>query len=117
MKNNIKAILLALLCTAIVSVAQILLKLGSDEFSLSLYQIYNYPLLGGGFLYIIGMFVYIQAFRLGELSIIYPVMASSYVFVTLLSVYFLGETITLQKWSGIFFIILGVIIIGREGTK
>ena len=117
--NNTKGILLALLCTGIVSVAQILLKKGSARFSLSLDQILiqltNYPLLLGGALYIIGAVFFIHAFRMGELSVIYPVMASGYIVVTLLSVLFLDEIVTLQKWEGMFLIMGGVVLIGRQG--
>ncbi|MEW5896136.1 MAG: EamA family transporter [Nanoarchaeota archaeon] len=117
MENNTKAVFLALLCALIVSIAQILLKLGSTKFSLSLSQINNYPLLIGAALYVLGSLVYIYAFRMGELSVVYPVMASSYVLVTLLSVYFLGEIILAQKWVGLSLITLGVIIISRGSKK
>ena len=117
MENNTKAIILALVCTIIVSVAQILLKFGSDNFALHWNQIYNYPLLLGLGLYALGSIAFIFAFRLGEMSVVYPVMASSYVIVTLLSVYFLQEEILLQKWVGILLIIGGVIFIGRGGKQ
>lgn len=117
MQNNTKAILLALFCTSIVSVAQILLKLGSEDFSLSFSQIYNYPLLIGGILYVSGAFIFIYAFRLGELSVVYPVMAVGYILVSLLSFYFLDEALAGYKWLGIGLITLGVILIGRGGKK
>ncbi len=116
MNNNIKAIILALVCTAIVSVAQLFLKSGSEHFALSFNQIYNYPLLIGVGLYAIGSVIFIHAFRLGELSVVYPVMASSYVIVTLLSVYFLAETIIPQKWVGLALITVGVIFAGLGGS-
>lgn len=117
--KNTKGILLALLCTAIVSAAQILLKKASDQFSLSFDQIFNQltnvPLLIGGSLYILGAVFFIYAFRMGELSVIYPVMASGYVVVTLLSVFFLNEVVTLQKGCGMLLIMSGVVLIGRQG--
>ncbi len=116
-----KGILLALFCTLIVSVAQILLKKASATFSLApsqiLQQFQNYPLVIGVLLYVIGAFFFIKAFRLGDLSVIYPVMASGYVVVTILSVFFLQEVIVLQKWFGMIFIMVGVILIGRSGGK
>lgn len=120
MNNNTKAVLLALLCTAIVSGAQIFLKKGSEQFSLAwpdiLQQIYNYPLVAGALLYAVGAVFFLKAFKFGELSVVYPVMASSYVIVTLLSVYFLDESIGLQKWIGIGLITGGVILIGKSGA-
>ena len=111
MKNNTKAIILALICTIIVSVAQILLKLASADFSIMniSQQIYNIPLVLGAILYFFGAILFIYAFRLGELSVVYPLMASGYILVTILSVYFLGEVITLQKMIGIIFIGVGVV--------
>ncbi|MBI2151823.1 aminotransferase class I/II-fold pyridoxal phosphate-dependent enzyme [Candidatus Woesearchaeota archaeon] len=117
MKNNTKAVLLALLCTFIVSIAQILLKIGSEKFTISWTQVYNYPLLIGGLIYVAGAFIFIKAFRLGELSVVYPVMASGYIMVTLLSVYFFGEIVTLQKTGGIALITIGVVLIGIGGKK
>jgi drug/metabolite transporter (DMT)-like permease len=114
MNNHEKSIILVLITTAIVSVAQIFLKIGSDAFELSLNQIYNYPLLGGIFLYFGGAFVIIYAFRIGQLSVLYPIMASGYVMVTLLSAKYLNEVITIQKWVGLIIIIIGVIFIGRS---
>lgn len=120
-KQNTKGILLALLCTAIVSVAQILLKKGSLSFSLApdqiLNQLTNVPLLIGGGLYIVGAVFFIYAFRLGELSVIYPVMASGYIVVTVLSFFFLQETVALQKIMGMALIMGGVILIGRHGQR
>ncbi|MDP3989953.1 MAG: EamA/RhaT family transporter [archaeon] len=120
-QNNSKAIILALICTVIVSVAQILLKLGSTKFSLSIDQIlnqfYNIPLLFGAGLYAIGAIVFIQAFRLGELSVVYPVMASGYILVTILSFYFLNETISMLDSVGLIAITTGVLFIGVSGKK
>ena len=122
MKDNNKAIILALICTMIVSVAQILLKMGSDKFSIFslegiIQQFSNYPLIVGGFLYVGGAFVLIKAFKIGELSVVYPVMASSYVIVSLLSAIFLAEPLTGQKMIGLLLITLGVVFIGRGGKK
>ena len=117
MKDNTKAVRLALVVTVIVSVSQILLKFGSEQFEFSLNQITNYPLIVGGVLYVLGAFVLIKAFRLGELSVVYPVMASSYILVTLLSVRYLGEIITTQKWVGLALITIGVVFIGRGGSQ
>lgn len=117
MKNNSKAILWILICTLLVSFAQVLLKIGSDSFFLSWMQIYNYHLLGGVFLYVFGAFCFIYAFRYGELSLVYPISAFGYVLVVLLSIFFFAEEITIKKWWGIALIMSGIILIGRGGQK
>src|SRR3989344_4822821 len=76
---------------------------------------HNYPLLIGGLIYVAGAFIFIKAFRLGELSVVYPVMASGYIIVTILSIYFFGEIITMQKIMGITLITIGVVLIGIGG--
>lgn len=116
MKDNTKAILLVLLCTVMVSIAQICLKLGSAAFAFSFDLIYNIPFLIGAGLYALGSIVFFYAFRLGELSVVYPIMALGYVIVSILSVFFLNEILTVQSWIGIIVITFGVIIIGRSGS-
>ncbi len=120
MENNTKGIILALICTGIVSVAQILLKIGSEKFTITsiqgiLSQFTNYALIAGGLLYVTGAVVLILAFRYGELSVVYPIMASSYILVTFLSVKFLGEVMTGPKLVGLGMIFLGVVFIGLGG--
>lgn len=52
------------------------------------------------------------ALKFAELSFVYPMAALSYVFVALLSQWFLGERMNAQKWLGILLIIAGVTAIG-----
>jgi drug/metabolite transporter (DMT)-like permease len=122
MEENTKGIILALITMVIVSIAQILLKLGSDKFNITsiqgiLNQFSNYHLIIGGILYVSGAVLLIIAFRYGELSVVYPIMASSYIIVTLLSAKYLGEVITGPKIAGLFMIFIGVIFIGKSSTK
>lgn len=117
MRNHTKVILLSLLCTIIISVAQVLLKIGSANFELAFNQIYNFPLLLGGALYVSGTFVLIKAFKWGEYSTVYLIMASSSIFVTLLSVKFLEELISAPKVIGLLTILAGVIYVGEDPEK
>ena len=58
----------------------------------------------------------IIAFKGGEVSVLYPIIATSYVWVSLLSMKFLDEKINIFKWIGISIIIAGIILIGY-GSK
>jgi uncharacterized membrane protein len=58
--------------------------------------------------YALGTIVFIPALKGGELSVLYPFVALAYVWVSLLSVKFLKEKMTLKKWAGVALIILGV---------
>jgi uncharacterized membrane protein len=73
-------------------------------------------LLGLGLCALGGYFI-IQAYRLGDLSVIQPMNSISYIFSTIISVVLLGEVITVQKVIGILLIILGVIFIGGAGRQ
>jgi drug/metabolite transporter (DMT)-like permease len=55
---------------------------------------------------------YIVALRKEELSIIYPLVSTTYVWTTLFSVRYLKEEMNQWKWLGLGGIILGVILIG-----
>ena len=72
----------------------------------------NYHLFGGVALYAVGTLLFVPALKGGELSVLYPFVALSYVWVSLLSVKFLGEKMNTLKWLGIALIILGVTFIG-----
>ncbi|MBI2658500.1 hypothetical protein HYX05_00140 [Candidatus Woesearchaeota archaeon] len=113
MATKLWSILLVLFTTLLTSSAQILLKKGSSSLSFDILGILsNQHLIGGIFLYAIGGILIIISFRGGEVSVLYPIIATSYVWVSFLSIRFLGETMNLMKWIGIISIIAGIISIG-----
>ena len=63
-------------------------------------------------MYGISTILFIPALKGGELSVLYPFVALAYIWVSLLSVKFLGEKMNKVKWLGIALIILGVSFIG-----
>lgn len=71
----------------------------------------NYKLMIGLFLYCISAIFFVLSLRIGDLSLVYPVTSLSYIFISLLSVYFLKEKMNRYKWIGICFIILGVALV------
>lgn len=68
-------------------------------------------------LYGINTGLLILALRDGELSLLYPVISLTYVWVTIMSVTVLGESMTWMKIGGITLICLGVAFLGRKETK
>lgn len=74
----------------------------------------NLPLFGGLACYGISTILLVLALRYGELSVLYPIMALTYVWVTILSVVMLGESVNAFKLLGLAFIVLGVGILGRK---
>ncbi|MEM4239782.1 MAG: EamA family transporter [Candidatus Woesearchaeota archaeon] len=115
---------LVILGTFIGAGGPILFKKGSATFSLDPRKILknplilfrNYYVLLGCLLYSISSFIFIPALRGGELSVLYPLVSLSYIWVSLLSVKFLGERMNLTKITGIALIIIGVSLIGIGST-
>jgi drug/metabolite transporter (DMT)-like permease len=72
----------------------------------------NYYLIGGFFFYGIGTVLFVPALKGGELSVLYPLVATTYIWVSLWSMKLLKEKMNKYKWIGVFLIILGVAFIG-----
>jgi len=72
----------------------------------------NWYLYLGIFLYGVSYLMTIPALKNGDLSILYPIISLSYIWVCLLSMKYLKERMNIHKWIGIVLIILGVTFIG-----
>lgn len=119
-RTPIWAMLIVLLCTALTSVGQILFKIGSVKLSWNILAlITNLPLMAGFFFYGIGAVLLILALKYGELSVLYPIIALGFVWVSLLSARFLPipESMNPMKWFGVAGIIIGVTLIGYGGQN
>jgi len=116
--TKISAIIMMIICTALTSVAQVLYKKGMSYFQFDIISIItNYHLLSGFLLYGIGAVIMIYAFKTGEVTVLYPIIALSYIWVSLLAMYFFQEMMNLYKWVGVIFICIGIIFIGFGGKK
>jgi len=107
------AIVLVLLSTTLTSAGQLFFKFGADKLSLE-NLLSNYLLFIGIILYIVALVIFILALKNNELSLLYPLYATSYIWVSLLSMFFLNETMNLFKWLGIFLIIMGVSFVAKK---
>ena len=113
MTTKLWAVLLVLFTTLLTSSAQLLYKFGSATLTFDIIRILtNYYLITGIVLYAIGGILMILSFRGGEVSVLYPIIATSYIWVSFLSIKFLGETMNYFKWIGVILIISGIISIG-----
>ena len=113
MATKLWATVLVFLSTILTSSAQILWKIGSKSLTFNILSILtNYYIMGGILIYIVAGALLILSFRGGEVSVLYPIIAMSYIWVSLLSVKFLGETIDGWKSIGIISIIMGIVLIG-----
>lgn len=118
MGTKLSSIMLVVLCTLFTSVAQIFYKFGADKLSFNLLTIItNYHIIIGLAIYGIAAAILIIALRGGELTVLYPIIATSYIWVALMSSFFFNEIINVFKWLGIFTIIIGIIFISFGGKE
>jgi drug/metabolite transporter (DMT)-like permease len=115
-----RSLLMIIVFTIIAAAAQVLMKFGSNHLKLhpSLAGLLtDYPLLGGLFLYGVGAALMVIALRHGELSVLYPLISLSYVWVAILSVMIFGEVMNPYKVAGICAIMAGVGVLGIGSHK
>ncbi len=113
-----KPVLLVGCCTVLGAAAQILMKIGMGHFQPNLWAlITNVPLFIGYVLYGINTLLLVLALREGELSTLYPIIALTYVWVTLLSYTLLREPPNALKNAGVAAIVIGVAVLGRGKPK
>ena len=77
----------------------------------------NLPLLAGYCLYGLSTLLLVLALRDGELSLLYPVIALTYVWVTILSKVIFHDRLSVSKLAGIAIIVAGVVVLGRNTKR
>jgi uncharacterized membrane protein len=117
-KTKLSAILYVAIAAIFGSFGQIFYKYAANATtSVSTFILNPFLYLGVG-LYGLGLIFMLKALRRGELTVVYPVMATSFIWVSLLSpIFFKTDFMTIQKWIGIAIIILGVTLVGKGRTK
>ncbi len=114
-KTKLWAVALIIIITFIITAAQIFYKSGMNLFP----ELNGIILVVAGMiLYVLGAVLMILAFRGGELSILYPLLALSYIWVSIASpAFFSTDSMNPLKWIGIIIIICGITSIGVGSTK
>lgn len=105
-KTSIKSILLVILFTFIVTIAQLFMKKGAI---INFFNIYIF--LGLAF-YGLATLIFVIALKGGELSVLYPIISLGFVWVAITSFIFFNELFTYNKVIGIILIIGGVSLLG-----
>jgi drug/metabolite transporter (DMT)-like permease len=129
-KRSNKSIYLVLGCTVFAAAAQVLLKFGATHampqmipanpstwmpFALALLG--NYMLVLGYCVQSGNALLLILALRDGELSLLFPIIGLTYVWVLLLSMYFFHDQMNFWKMLGIALVIGGVALMGRASAR
>src|SRR5690242_17045977 len=113
-----KGVLLVFSCTVLGALAQLLIKTGTVSIGSDLMSIVtNVPLIVGYSLYGVNTLLMVLALKDGEMSMLYPIIALTYVWATLLSYTVLGEPSNMYKKRGIVTIVIGVAVMGRGSKK
>ena len=115
-----RAMLLVVLCTFLGAAAQILMKLGADYAKAHpglIGMITNPVLIAGYGLYAVVTVLIVVAFKDGELSVLYPILSLSYLWVAALSFFIFHDTLNADKLIGVTVIICGVAVLGRGARK
>jgi drug/metabolite transporter (DMT)-like permease len=110
MATKLWAIGLVLLCALLTGFAQLFFKVGANKLPLIFF---NWPIIIGLAIFAVEAVLFVIAYRGGDVSVLFPTFATSYIWVSLISKYFLGESLNLFKLIGIGTIILGISIIGK----
>ena len=102
-------IVLVLFASFLGGLGAIFLKLGSEMFALTVRGVfYNIKLVIGITCYALSVVLFVPALRGGEVSILYPMVATSYIWASLFSVVMLKEKINAKKWLSILCIMIGI---------
>jgi len=114
MPTSYLAMILVVVASLFGATGGFVFKKVSDNLSLKPRNILaNYKLIFGFFLFGLSGAIYIVALTQGELNVLYPISALTYVWSFFLGRFFLKEKITRNKLFGIALIILGAILITR----
>ena len=104
--------------------AQLLLKAGTnvlgvitltrDDWAATLWRMATEPhFVGGVVIYMVSLVVWIIGLSRVPVSIAFPMLSLGYVLNAIAAHYLFGEVVTLGRWLGIGFIVLGVWLVAR----
>ena len=115
-----RSILLVVCCTIIGAAAQVLIKKGAGAMApnstmaqTALAMFLNPSLFAGYTMYGASTVLLVLALRHGQLSLLYPMFAMTYVWVTILSVVVFHESMNAFKLAGIAIIVGGIAVLGK----
>lgn len=115
-----RSFLLIVCCTVIGAAAQVLIKKGANALGpnptmlhAAMAMVLTPWLFSGYALYGVSTVLLVLALRHGQLSLLYPVFAMTYVWVTILSVVVFHDSMNAFKLAGIATIVGGIAVLGR----
>jgi multidrug transporter EmrE-like cation transporter len=114
MKTPILSIVLFAVAAALGAVGQFLYKSGAAQISSSWWSLFNVRLLGGMVCYVSVMALFVAAFKKGgELSVLYPVYASTFIWAALISLAAYGTPLKPVNFAGMMLLVAGMFLMGQ----
>ena len=117
METPFKSIMLFLIASVIGAIGQFLYKEGAPNATGKnlMSFIANWRILIAVVCYIGVMVLFVAAFRIGgEMTVLYPMYASTFVWALLIGVLFLKEPLSIYKLCGVAMIMGGMFLIARQ---
>jgi drug/metabolite transporter (DMT)-like permease len=118
-KNSMKllALFIVSMCGLFGALGQLMLKLGTQKMTSDIFSVINWQIIVGFILYLIATAIFLSFLKYGDISIMFPMAATSYIWTTIFSSIFLNEAVDAMKWGGNAFIIAGIFLIGYSMKK
>jgi multidrug transporter EmrE-like cation transporter len=118
MKTAKWAIGVVFLATMFASTGQILIKTGVNASTGNPLTLINPPVMLGYCFYALSMVILVVCLKYGDLSVLYPIFAMNFVWVSAFSPYFFpADAMNPVKWAGVASIVLGVFLIGAGSQE
>lgn len=113
-------IFITLIAALIASFSQILYKKGLvtkiSGFKGAILAFRNKNVFIGLLGYILSLLVYLYALSNAPLSVVYPLFASTFIFITILSAIMLKEKVSKWRVLGVLLVFLGIVIIASSAS-
>jgi uncharacterized membrane protein len=107
-----------IVAVVLMATAQLLMKRGVSGLTVSFANVsslvFNPYLIIGLVSLVVGTIIYLSALSKSDLSYAYPILSLGYIFVAFVSMFFLGEHLSLVRWAGILTVCFGVFLMSRS---
>lgn len=115
-KKRFGLIALVIISTFFAAFGQYFIKKGLNQTAITSLQdlmgLLNFSFVFGFGLYGVSAVMLVIALRKGKLSVLYPIISLGFIWVALLGLYLLKETLSFANWLGIIVIIGGASLVG-----
>jgi drug/metabolite transporter (DMT)-like permease len=111
MKTPFSSIALVLFASMIGSFGAVFLKMGAEKLKMGLRHVISWQAAVGVGFFLLSSAFYIKGVKVGELSVLYPMVSLGYVWTVVLSRFFFKEPLTRQKFVALGMILTGIVFI------